>query len=105
MPSYKDDTTQKRITLIPGICGKITHDGKLTEPDILYILQKWLDRHRQFKGREQEIRITSGRWTLPEGIRTEIVRATIAYSDEIAGYDPAEDADLYEFYLAEEREG
>jgi hypothetical protein len=41
---------------------------------------------------------------LPEGIRTEIVSASILFGEDIAGYDPAQDADLYEYYLAEEQE-
>jgi hypothetical protein len=41
---------------------------------------------------------------LPEGIRTEVVTASILLGDNIAGYDPAQDTDLYEYFLAEEQE-
>ena len=93
----------KRITIIPALHGKLTRDGKLSEPDIYFILEKWLERHPTFKGRENEIRIVSGRWTLREGIRTEVVSVSAIENEDIAGYDPAQDRDLYEFYLAEER--
>jgi hypothetical protein len=93
-----------RVTIIPRIHGKLTRDRKMSEPDIHWILDKWLERHPEFRGREKDIRIWSGRWTLPEGIRTEVITVSIPACDEIAGYDPAQDADLYEYFLAEERE-
>jgi hypothetical protein len=40
--------------------------------------------------------------TTQQGIRTEIVRATILASDVLNGYDASQDEDLYEYYLAEE---
>jgi hypothetical protein len=93
----------KRIEIIPALHGKLTRDGKLSEPDIYYILEKWLERHPTFKGRENEIRIVRGQWTLREGIRTEVVSVSAIENEDIAGYDPAQDRDLYEYYLAEER--
>ena len=93
----------KRIKIIPALHGKLTRDGKLSEPDNYYILEKWLERHPAFKGREQEFRIDTGRWTLREGIRTEVVLVSVIENEDIAGYDPAQDRDLYEYYLAEER--
>ena len=93
----------KRITIIPALHGKLTRDGKLSEPDIYYILEKWLDRHPTFKGREREIRIVRGQWTLREGIRTEVITVSAIENEDIAGYDSAQDRDLYEYYLAEER--
>ena len=92
----------KRITIIPLLHGKLTRGRKMSEPDIYWILEKWLERHPDVRGREKDIRITSGRWTLPNGNRTEIVRVMIAYSDDLATYDPAHDADLYEYFLAED---
>jgi hypothetical protein len=50
-----------------------------------------------------DIRITQGRWTLPEGVRTEVISVSILPGDDIAGYDPAQDADLYEYFLADEQ--
>lgn len=94
----------KRITIIPDIHGKLTRDRKMSEPDIYWILEKWLERHPEAKGRERDIQITKGQWTLPEGIRTEVISASILPGDDIAGYDPAQDADLYEYFLAEERD-
>ncbi len=93
----------KRIEIIPARHGKLTRDGKLSEPDIYFILEEWLERHPTFKGRENEIRIVSGRWTLGEGIRTEVVSVFAIESEDIVGYDPAQDRDLYEYYLAEAR--
>jgi hypothetical protein len=94
----------KRITIIPRIHGKLTRDRKMSEPDIYWILEKWLERHPEVGGRERDIRITRGRWTLPEGIHTEVISVSILPGDDIAGYDPAQDADLYEYFLAEERD-
>jgi hypothetical protein len=42
-----------------------------------------------------------GRWTLPQGVRTEVIRVSITAGRDIAEYDPAADMDLYEHYLAE----
>ena len=59
---YGDLSLQtKRIEIIPALHGKLTRDGKLSEPDIYSILEKWLERHPTFKGRENEIRIVRGR--------------------------------------------
>ena len=94
----------KRITIIPRIHGKLTRDRKMSEPDIYWILEKWLERHPEVKGRERDIQIIRGRWTLPEGIRTEVISASILPGADLAGYDPAQDANLYEYFLAEEQE-
>lgn len=93
----------KRIEIIRALHGKLTRDGKLSEPDIYYILEKWLKRHPTFKGRENEIRIVRCQWTLCEGFRTEVVTVSAIENEDIVGYDPAQDRDLYEYYLAEER--
>jgi hypothetical protein len=91
-----------RITIIPAIHGKLTRDRKMSEPDIYWILEKWLDRHPEVKGRERDIHIIRGRWMLPEGFLTEVISASILPGDDLAGYDPAQDADLYEYFLADE---
>ena len=93
-----------RIQIIPNIHGKITRDGKISEPDIYYILEKWLERHPEVKKQKKRIRISSGRFTLPNGYRTELIDASIAWGPDIDGYDPSEDADLYEYYLFHEDE-
>jgi len=92
----------KRITIIPSIHGKLTRDRKMSEPDIYWIMEKWLKRHPEGRGRQQDIHISRGRGTLPEGICTEVIIVSIAPGDDIVGYDPAQDADLYEYYLADE---
>lgn len=94
----------KRITIIPRIHGKLTRDHKMSEPDIYFILEKWLERHPEIKGRERDVQISRGRWTLPEGCRTEVISVSILLGDDIAGYDPAQDVDLYEYFLADEQE-
>jgi hypothetical protein len=73
----------QRITIIPRIQGKLTRDRKMGEPDIYWILEEWLERHPEVKGRERDIQITRGRWTLPEGIRTEVVSASILPGDDL----------------------
>ena len=90
-----------RIVVIPFLHGKLTADGKLSEPDIHFILEKWLERHPEFRGREQEFRITRGQMHLSGGLRTDLLRVTAEFSPDLASYDPAQDADLYEYFLAE----
>jgi hypothetical protein len=88
-----------RIVIIPFLHGKIDADGILTEPDIDAILEKWLQRHSQFRGRE--FHIIRSKPSLQGGIPTAIVWVTVDFSPDLADYDPAEDADLYEDFLAE----
>jgi hypothetical protein len=94
----------KRITIIPDIHGKITRDGKMSEPDIHWIVEKWLERHPEVKGREQDIRIVRGTMTLPQGAKTDLISVSIVAGDDIESYDPAQDADLYAYYLWEARD-
>ena len=91
----------RRITIIPFIHGKRTSDGKVSEPDIYFILQKWLDRHPEFQERAKEFRISRGRMYLPDGMETELVLVTADFSTDLAEYDPNQDADLYEYFLSE----
>lgn len=91
------------IRIIPFLHGKITVDGKLNEPDIYDILDKWLARHPEIKQQQREIRISRGRYTLPEGVRTELISASITWTEDIANYDPVQDADLYQTFLADDQ--
>ncbi len=91
-----------RITIIPFIHGKLTRDGKMSEPDIYWIVEKWLERHPEIKKRTQDIRVTRSRMTLPHGGKTDLIRATIILGDDIEGYDPAQDVDLYEYFLSDD---
>lgn len=93
----------KRITIIPAIHGKLTYDGKVSEPDILWIVEKWLERHPEIKERRQDVRAVHGQWTTEDGLRTEVVAVSVVAGDDIAGYDPDQDADLYQYWKAEPR--
>ena len=93
----------KRITIISAIHGKLTHDHKVSEPDVYWILERWLERHPEIRKRQEEIRITRGQWTTEDGLKTEVISASIVVGDDIAGYGPEEDADLYEYWKAEDR--
>jgi hypothetical protein len=90
---------ERWITIIPFIQDKLTRDGKVSEPDIHWILEKWMKRHPEAEGRE--IRISRGGRTLSSGFRTETIRVTMAYNETFAEYDPATDIDLYEYYVAD----
>ena len=92
-----------RITIIPAIHGKLTYDGKVSEPDIPWIVEKWLERHPKIKERRQGIRAVRGQWTSEEGLRTEVITVSVVAGDDIAGYDSNQDADLYHYWKAEPR--
>jgi hypothetical protein len=94
---------KKRVTIIPAVHGKLTYDGKVCEPDIAWLIEKWLDRHPEIRKRRHEIRALGGRWTTEDGLRPEVVTVSILAGDGIAGYDPEEDADIYEYWKAEDR--
>ena len=93
----------KRITIIPSIHGKITRDGKISEPDIYWIMEKWLERHPEIKKRTQDIRVVRGVMTLVPGVKTDLIDVTIIAGDDIEGYDPAQDQDLYSYFLWEDQ--
>lgn len=80
--------------IIPFLNGKLGKGGRLVEPDIDGILEKWLQRHPEFRGRKFHTIKTGGKETC-------LVRVTVDFSPDLAAYDPSEDADLYEAYLAE----
>ncbi len=82
-----------RIVIIPFLHGKLAPDGTLIEPDIDAILEKWLERRPEFRGRKFHV-IKTG------GTETCLVRVTADESPDLAAYDPAADADLYEGFLA-----
>jgi hypothetical protein len=61
----------------------------MSEPDIDWILEQWLERHPEVQGPERDIRIVRGTWTLPRGIKTEVLSVSIVAGEDIEGYDPA----------------
>jgi hypothetical protein len=83
---------------------KVTRDGKMSEPDIYWILEKWLERHPEVKKHVRDIRIEQGRMTLPQGIETHLTSVSIVAGDDIEGYDSAQDQDLSAFYLWKDQE-
>lgn len=93
----------RRIIIIPFIHGKLTHDGKMSEPDIHWIMEKWLERHPKIKTRTQDIRVSRGTMTLPHGGKTDLIRATIIVGEDVEGYDTAQDLDLYEYFLSDDQ--
>jgi hypothetical protein len=90
---------RRRIVIIPHLHGKVTRDGKISEPDIHWVLEKWLERHPKFQKRK--IRVVRASMKTKEGMSTDLVFASVAWSEEAARYDPTEDRDLYEYWLAE----
>ena len=57
----------------------------------------------EIKPRQKDIQISRGRWTTEDGLKTEVITVSIVASDDVANYDPAQDADLYKYFKAEER--
>jgi hypothetical protein len=99
----QDRQSQKlrRVEIIPFIHGKITTDGKVSEPDIHWMLGRWLERHPEFALRRKDVQITRGATTTRDGLKTELMHATILESGDLCDYDPNEDRDLYEYFLAD----
>lgn len=93
----------KRITIIPYIHGKLTRDGKMSEPDMHWIMEQWLERHPAIKTRTQDILVSRGTMTLPHGGKTDLIRVTILIGQDIEGYDATEDLDLYQYFLSDEQ--
>lgn len=94
--------TEGRIVIIPFLHGKLDIGGSQIEPDIDDILEKWLQRHPEFRGRKFHV-IRSQSYLVDE-IETQLVRVTTDFSPDLADYDPSEDADLYEEFLPEEED-
>jgi len=96
--------TSGRIVIIPFLQGKLGPDGTLIEPDIDAILDKWLERHPEFRGRQ--FHVIRGSMTLAEDdgdIDTLLVRVTADFSSDLADYDPTQDADLYQEFLGRDK--
>ena len=64
-----------------------------------------MERHPEIKTRQTDIRVTHGQWTTTESLKTEVISVSVVAGDDIAGYDPEQDADLYEYWKAEDRYG
>ena len=84
-----------RIVIIPFSTASSPR-STLIEPDIDAILESGWERHPEFRGRKFHV-IQTG------GTETCLVRVTADYSPDLADYDPATDADLYEGVSCQER--
>jgi hypothetical protein len=91
-----------RIVIIPFLHGKLASGGTLIEPDIDAILEKWLERHPEFRGREFHT-IRTQEFPLTEHLVTTLVRVTTDFTPDLAAYDPTQDGDLYVEFLAESK--
>ena len=76
--------------------------GKASEPDIEWIIERSLKRHPVFRDRTKDMRALRGQWHTREGYRTDVVSVTITPGNDIPSYNPTQDVDLYEYYLADE---
>ncbi len=93
--------SEGRIVIIPFLHGKVNFDGTVTEPDIDAILEKWLERHPEF--RDLNFHVIRGKMHLEPGhTETDLVRVMADFNPDLAAYNPARDADLYEEFLSEE---
>jgi hypothetical protein len=102
LPRWKESMITGRIVIIPFLRGKLAPDGTLIEPDIDGILEKWLQRRPEHRGKDFHI-IRTETLLLPEDVVVPLVRVTVDVCPELADYDPGEDADLYGEFLAESR--
>lgn len=89
-----------RIVIIPFLQGKATSYGTVIEPDIDAILEKWRQRHPEFRDRDFHV-IRSNSCSVGEP-ETPLVRVTTDFSPDLADYDPGEDADLYADFLPDD---
>ena len=81
----------------PGLTGAIAvilPDGTIDFNDMPIL---------EIKKRTQDIRVSRGTITLPQGIKTDLIWATIIDGDDIAGYEPAQDVVLYEYFLSDDQ--
>jgi len=75
----------------------------MSEPDIRWIIEKWLERHPELKNRTEDIQVSRGTMRLSHGGKTDLIRATITVGADIEGYDLAQDLDLYEYFLSDDQ--
>jgi hypothetical protein len=70
-----------RIVIIPFLQGKLNFDGTVTEPEIDAILEKWLERPPEFRGRD--FHVIRGKTTIVEDediVETSLVRVTTDFT-------------------------
>lgn len=91
-----------RVVIIPFLHGKLAADGSLVEPDIEAIMEQWVERHPQFRDAARGFRVARSEMHLEGEIPTELVRVTADFSPDLASYDPTQDVDLYEAFLAQD---
>jgi hypothetical protein len=64
-------------------------------------LKKWLERHPEHRDKNYHV-IRSKSYQVDDDIATVLVRVTADFDEELAVYNPADDADLYDEFLAED---
>ena len=87
-PGYADGNRSAALFDTP--CGvAVMSDGSIIVADT------GNDRLRKItrdgKIRSKDIRVVRGVMTLPQGVKTDLVSATIIAADDIEGYDPTQD--------------
>ena len=65
-------------------------------------MEKWLERHPEHREKKFHV-IRSQSYSVGE-IDTQLVRVTADFTPDLEDYDPTEDADLYEEFLAEKQD-
>ena len=96
--------TKGRIVIIPFFHGKITADGRLVESDGDSFGQMNLSPNDPELFFSASILWVAHQPLFQNVVDTDLVRVTAEYSDDLAAYDPAQDADLYDRFLSEDAE-
>ena len=65
-----------RTKILATIHGKLTADGKVSEPDIAWLLDAWFARHSEVNRDIARPRVVRGSWTTEDGLPTEVLHAS-----------------------------
>ncbi|MEQ1828728.1 MAG: hypothetical protein ABL921_22385 [Pirellula sp.] len=93
---------ERRIVIIPFLAGKRDSQGEHVEPNIHKILEKWFDRHPEFRILEGSFKLIQAKSHLDDGTPTILVRVTAEECQALAEYDHCQDIDLYREYLLDD---
>ncbi len=103
LASLKLQMGKMRTKILAPIHGKLTADGKVSEPDIAWLLDAWFARHSEVNRDIARPRVVRGSWTTEDGLPTEVLHASIESESLDQPYDPLDDSDLYSYWIAEPR--